>query len=220
VRSIFQLYSTGLGEDLKKATQHLEKLTEIEPRSGKAYYLLATAYYKSGDSKKAYETIMKTFEKDKTLTLVGALTAIEFLAYDLKKLEDAERLGKQLVEADPRYVEGRMLYANILYEEGKKREAEQEYRQVLMLYPKNAGAKLKLGQLLMEQKKYSEAEKFLLEAADVFTHLPLPFQKLAELYYAMGNQRRALEFLEKFHEKGGDENLYLQLKKQFLENHP
>ncbi len=218
VKSITQLYSAGLGEDLKIAIHHLEKLTEIEPGYGVGFYLLSTAYYKSGDPKKAYETVMKAFENDKSLSLHGALVAIEFLTYDLKKLEDAERLGKHLIEIDPRYVEGRMLYANILFEEGKKREAEQEYREVLKLFPKNAGAKLKLGQLLMEQKRYSEAEKFLLEAADVFNRSPFPLQKLAELYHARGDQRKALVFLEKFREKGGDKNLYLQLKQEFLKN--
>lgn len=89
----------------------------------------------------------------------GAYTNAGFAAHNLKKIEKAEQLYKQAIEADSKLAVAYYIYANLLREQKRNDEAEQYYKQAIEVDPKLAAAHYNYANLLYELNKKKEAEQ-------------------------------------------------------------
>ncbi len=155
VRAFYQGYAAWEARDYAAAIDRFEKAVEAAPDWAEAHRWLARAYMDAGMPAKAvphWERVIalegRTPDAVHFLKLareasgVGLSAAEAFFqgvaAYEDGRLDEAERLFRQAVEADPGYAKAWRWLGRVYYETGRYAEAAAAYEKAVELDPEDA----------------------------------------------------------------------------------
>lgn len=163
------VYFYQMGDELDKVETQLKKAMEWDPELYDAYYWMGRIYMEKGkfeDAVKMYEKAIKIQPDDKVTAFLikdtrGRLEngdkAYGFYSdgYDLYEkgnLDDALKLYKKAVDANPKFADAHFWIARILLEQGKFKQSVEEWDKVLELDPGNKRAQWFRNQAVKQKK--------------------------------------------------------------------
>lgn len=144
------LMQQGLAE---KALPLLEKAIRLDPKQEAAHFQLGKALAQLGRGKEADES----FERSFALSPTRGIMARAAEHHAAGRLDEAERLCRQVLQKDPRHVDALRMLGLIAAAAGDLDEAENLLRQALAGAPDHAPAMFELGRVLKELERPEEA---------------------------------------------------------------
>jgi predicted Zn-dependent protease len=126
-----------------------------------------------------------------------ARSALAFLrAMNDEDLGDAERAGREAVEANPNSVSARLRYSQILYSNGKPQEAVREINAATALDPMSPVVHGHAGEMAFAMHNPAEAERHLRRAIELDSTAASPRIALAMVLSQQGRTEEALAMAE------------------------
>lgn len=158
---------------------------ETTPRCSRAHFNLANHYKNRGDVEKALHHYQVAWE---IAPGYGApLWGIGVILAEQGKLDEAEKMFRQVIEMEDRYYPAHYELAEVLERQGRYNEALKEYQKTIQLRPTEPAPYHKIGEILLRQGKLKEAEQYFRKALEIEPGLYISRIKLAE---ALGKQKR------------------------------
>ncbi|CAD5112602.1 DgyrCDS1815 [Dimorphilus gyrociliatus] len=148
---------------LTQAIERLERLLQLEPTSGKAYFGLGLLYMDAKRFDDAYNAYKKSIEI--TPNFRSALFNLALmLNNDMKKHDEALIYLRQLLQHYPNHTKGLLLLGdlNLNYEKDAN-SALENFRKITDIEPNNVQARHNICIVYFEMKRMHEAEKCLVE---------------------------------------------------------
>lgn len=136
-----------------EAVTILQEAVRLAPRLDGAWFNLGKALAASGRGKDADAAFERSFD----LSPERKALAYASRAHQEGKLEEAERLYRQVLRQNPSNVDALRLLANIALQARRPDESEKLLRRALALAPDFVAAHIDLGHLLREQDRFEEA---------------------------------------------------------------
>lgn len=178
-----------------EAVPLLQEATRLDPGAVGAWFNLGRALADSGRGKEADAAFEKSFD----LSPERKSLAYGSKAHQEGKLDEAERLYRQVLRFNPGNVDAMRLLSNILAQTQRADEAEQLLVKALTLTPDFVAARIDLGVVLREQDRFAEAIQsfrtaIAIEPENPRTHFLLggTFAPAGLTYDAIESYRRAL----------------------------
>ncbi len=141
-------------EKYEKAIECFEKVIRLKPRFSRAYVNLGVAYLKTGQTKKAIETLGKGIEKCPTSDIFNNLG----IAYEEKgDIAKAYANYMRASQLNPNNIETHENLARIYYKVKNFEELIRRLEIIIRLDPKRTSAYLNLGGILLMTGKNTEA---------------------------------------------------------------
>ena len=179
-----------------EAVPMLQEATRLDPGAGGAWFNLGRALADIGRGKEADAAFEQSFE----LSPERKSLAYGSRAHQEGKLDEAERLYRQVLRFNPGNVDAMRLLSNITAQTQRPDEAEQLLQRALVLAPDFVAARVDQGLILREQDRFAEAiESFraaiAIEPDNPRTHFLLggTFAPAGLIFDAIASYRRALE---------------------------
>jgi len=99
--------------------------------------------------------------KDNVVTKYNNL--LKILERDIKigKLDEVEKVAKQILEIFPNDLVAKFYLANVYYSQNKVEDAIRLYKEIISLQPENLNARYNLSLALMKKNEFDEAEENL-----------------------------------------------------------
>ncbi|HEX6259287.1 MAG TPA: sulfotransferase [Woeseiaceae bacterium] len=184
-----------------EAADMLRNAVRLDPQLELAWFNLGKALAMLGFGREADEA----FEKSFALNPVRRKLAHAAEHHKEGRLEEAERIYREVVRDHPDNVDALRMLGRIALSAGRNADAERLFRRAVKLAPDYAGAVTDLGRVLKEQNHFDEAiecfEKVIeLEPDNAQAHFQLAgtLAPASLTYRAIECYRRALELQPKF----------------------
>ena len=142
-------------ENLSKATENIEKASELLPNSDLILFQKGYLHLLSKDifvAKEAFESTIKLNPQH-----IEALINLANIETNEKNYEKAEQLYKKAIEIDSKNLNAHLNYATLLYLEKKTHQALEEYRQAVIINPEIPETSNNIGLILRDLENYEEA---------------------------------------------------------------
>ena len=137
----------------EQAVPLLEKACRLDPKLEAAHFQLGKALAQLGRGPDAD----KAFERSFALSPTRGIMAMAAEHHAAGRLEEAERLCRQVLQKDPRHVDALRMLGLIAAAAGDLDEAENLLRQALAGAPDHVAAMFELGRVLKELERPEEA---------------------------------------------------------------
>jgi tetratricopeptide (TPR) repeat protein len=137
----------------QEAVGELETATRLDPGSESAFFALGKALALTGRGKDADRAFEQSFE----LAPERKELAYASRHHQEGRLDEAERMYRNVLRSNPRNVDALRLLANVVARTGRAGEAERLLQKAVSIAPDFAGAHTDLGNLLREQDRFEEA---------------------------------------------------------------
>jgi tetratricopeptide (TPR) repeat protein len=137
----------------EEAVPLLENAIRLDPKSPHAAFNLGKALAKLGRGKEADEAFEEAFKLAPTRKLLAEAARL----HGDGKLDEAERVYRQVLNEEPDNVDALRMLAMLAAAAGKFDDAERLLRRVLSLAPDYFTAHMDLGRILKEQDRYEDA---------------------------------------------------------------
>jgi tetratricopeptide (TPR) repeat protein len=185
----------------REAAEILRKAVRLDPQLDQAWFNLGKALAMLGLGKEADEA----FEKSFALSPERGKLALAAEHHKEGRLEEAERLYREIIRANPKNVDAIRLLGRVALSARRHNDAERLFHRAIRLAPDFTGAMADLARLFKEQNRFDEAiewfEKVIeLEPANPQAHFQLAgtLAPAALTYRAIESYRKALELSPKF----------------------
>jgi tetratricopeptide (TPR) repeat protein len=206
----YQKFITGNPQDLKanirlgtllmkkgKITEgmvHLETANTIAPNNPEVMELLAKGYVKTRRPQEAISLLEKAKElKPQDVTIRKVLVDLYRKSGDLKRARrEVEELVK--VKHDNSFL---LMYAEILYEDGKYKDVEDVVEDIRATDPENVDALMLLAKAQRARKKWNDAIETYKEIIYINADYVPAIYGRAEVYLEQGKPQWALKFFER-----------------------
>ena len=191
-------YGRGLGEEeLKKASEYFQQAIDADPNFVLAYIGMAKAHYNvqvytpedTAIQKKAVEAALAL--DPNSSEALGIQADLKWHDFDWL---GAERGYRQSISSNPNNVQVRDMFCTVLAEMGRMEEASHECQIAQELDPENAH----LPSLFYWRREYSRAITMLRPMIDRHPDDGWMHYLLFQIYAQHGDQKEAIEELEKF----------------------
>jgi tetratricopeptide (TPR) repeat protein len=200
---------------------------ELNPKLAGAYYDLASALQRQGQSKEAATYYQKARDlglENISIRTTKTVVKPDYLqkargCVDRQEWQEACELCKQVLALEPKNVEAYKLLANSFRELGKLQEAMQSYRKALSLQPENAELCRQFGDLLAQQQEWEAVVSAYRRAVELDPKLPGMETRLAHAF----RERAQLDLTAaaSFYNLAIQSNAsQIQTDRHFLEIHP
>ncbi len=174
----FSIFAAACGQSteafLAKGEEYLQKrkfhdammqfrsAAESDSGSARAHWGLARSYENLGQFNEALEELRKTVELDETNLDAKAKLGNYFLLLVPPMVAEAETIRDEILEADPKFIEGHMLTASIMAALGQPdADVVAAVNRAIALNPKRIESYISLQRLYMTRDKTAEAEAAL-----------------------------------------------------------
>ncbi|MCS7234271.1 MAG: tetratricopeptide repeat protein [Synergistetes bacterium] len=137
------------------------RAVQLDPTERMAQFALARAYMLVGNWPMAEKEWKRFFEIE---TDWNAMINYSIVLVNLRKLEEAERVAREIVRVQPQLVEGYNILGGLLVEKGKFDEAEPYLKKATEIDPKNPVPYYNLGYLYYKKGDSDKALLYLEEA--------------------------------------------------------
>lgn len=142
---------TGLFPD---SVAHLVDKTQWKAQA-KYHFTKGEMLSLKGDSEEAIGEFKLALIYDKASTAIHLRLAMEYLT--LSEITEALTFTEEALKLDPKFIEARLLLANIYSGLKSNDTAERHYKKILKQEPQHFQARIYLGALLVKQKKFFQA---------------------------------------------------------------
>lgn len=196
---------------VEKQGQNFRLLGKIDAVAG----LYRTAWDKTGNP--LFGEKLASFYEDQEMyaSLLDVLRKLaeenpDNLHYELQKARAQILAGhpdsamiayEALIKKNPEEREFLSPYATLLFDRGRYPEAKTVFQKLIKSQPENPIYHFYLGSIGMEMKDRAQAESELKKAIDLDGKVPEYWAKLASFYIKEGQEKKALDLLEKMGEK-------------------
>jgi len=184
-----------------EAANVLRNAVRLDPELELAWFNLGKALAMLGFGKEADEA----FEKSFSLNPVRKKLAHAAEHHKKGRLEEAERLYREVVRDHPDNVDALRMLGRVALSAGRNADAERLFRRAIKLAPDFAGALTDLGRVLKEQNQFEEAIECFGKVIDLEPENPQAHFQLASTlapaaltYRAIESYRKALALQPKF----------------------
>ena len=183
---------------LNNAISYLNEVVESDaPNLEKAIALtyIGIIHDDKNNYKKAIEFYQRALKYDDKSTIAYRNLAISYR--HLKDYEAATKTIKKALEIEPNNIQNRILFGNILYEQGNYNKAISEYEEVLKIKPE-AAAYHNLALALFKTGKESQSIEYLIKAGaadNTGSVAHLAYSKLGVLYIERKDYAAAEKYL-------------------------
>jgi tetratricopeptide (TPR) repeat protein len=141
------------------ALMQFRSAAESDKDSAKAHWGLARAYENLGLFNETLDELRKTVELDDANLDAKAKLANYFLLVQPPMIAEAEKLRQEILEIDPKFVEGHILTASIMAAQGRPdRDIVATVNNAIALDPKRVETYVSLERLYMTRNNAAEAE--------------------------------------------------------------
>ena len=185
----------------REAADILRNAVRLDPTLEQGWFNLGKALATLGLGKEADEA----FEKSFALNPERGKLALAAEHHKEGRLEEAERLYREVIRANPRNVDAIRLLGRVALSARRNDDAERLFQRAIRLAPDFTGAMADLARLCKEQNRFEEAiewcEKVIeLEPKNAQAHFQLAgtLAPAALTYRAIDAYRKALELSPKF----------------------
>ena len=132
---------------------------ESDSGSAKAHWGLARAYENLGQFNDVLDELRKTVELDDTNLEAKAKLGNYFLLVQPPMIAETEKIRNEILEADPKFIEGHILAASIMAAQGKPdAEVVNAVNKAIALNPQRIESYISLERLYTTREKAPEAE--------------------------------------------------------------
>lgn len=138
-----------------------DRAVQLDPTERMAQFALARAYMLVGNWVMAEREWRRFFEIESDW---NAMINYSVVLTQLRKLDEAERVARDIVRIQPQLVEGYNVLGGLLVEKGKLDEAEYYLKRAIEINPKHPIPYYNLAYLYYKQGKNEEALRYLVEA--------------------------------------------------------
>lgn len=174
---------------LPEAVIEYKNAINIDARYGEARYKLGDTYERQGDRQRAYGEFIRAAD-----LLPGRedvqLKAASYLLL-AAQYADAKTIAENLLKANPKNVDAKIIKANALAMLKDSSGALAEFEAAIQLDPKRADSYVNLGYYQASGQNFVEAEKILREAVAVDPRSVNAHVGLARLFLATGDRSKA-----------------------------
>jgi tetratricopeptide (TPR) repeat protein len=136
-----------------EALPFLERATRLDPSLDRAWFTLGKAYALLGRGIEADAAFERSFERSPERGMLARAAEHQKEG----RTEEAEKLYRRVLHANPRNVDALRLLASIAAAAGHAEDAEAMLQEAIRLAPDYLLALIDLGQLYKEQDRYAEA---------------------------------------------------------------
>ncbi len=185
----------------REAADVLRKAVRLDPGLEQGWFNLGKALAMLGFGKDADEA----FEKSFALNPERGKLALAAEHHKAGRFEEAERLYREIIRANPKNVDAIRLLGRVALSAGRHNDAERLFQRAIRLAPDFSGAMTDLARLLKEQNRFDEAIEWCermveLEPGNPQAHFQLAgtLAPAALTYRAIGAYERALELAPTF----------------------
>lgn len=167
------------------------------PKEAVDLYEKALTSEKAGDNKKALEQLQQAVAIDGTFAL--ALNEMAFIYERIGQRDKALETMDQAVKVAPDVFELRLSYGLLLAKTRQFSQAEPQLRRAVELKNGSTFARLNHGKVLIQLQSFADAERELQEVVKLGgSDVPMAYRYLGALYMQTGNDKLAVEALEKY----------------------
>jgi tetratricopeptide (TPR) repeat protein len=133
------------------------------------------------------------WEHRRTMPTVAELLNLARERYQAGDFAAADRLYRQVLEAEPACVEALVLLAVTCHQVGDFLQAEAAYRQALAVHPHDAEVHFRMAMVLMSLSRPEEAARHLREAVRLRPESPEPWNNLGNVLFLQGKFPEAVD---------------------------
>ena len=197
------LQGSGALEDrnIDDAISFLEKSVALDPGFALARAKLAQAYLRKNIDTKETKWLAMADQEAGKAALGGQNPEVLMSQAMIRKAtgntDDAIRLFRQALQADPANVEALRFLADALDSAGRLKEAEATYREGLRLRPGYWPLYESLGDFYSRHQEYSEAERTFSTGLSLAAETPSLYYNLGAMYFRMSRWEDAQKAFEK-----------------------
>jgi len=192
---------------LSEAEREFRAGLEANPGSVMLMVNLGLTLRLQGRFEEARELLLPALEDPTTLRMAGhTLAQIDLETGDL---DEAERVARRVLEAEPDSGDLHNTLGLILERRGLAAEARQEYMTAAGLDPDAALPRNNLGNLAKKAGLLDEAESWYLRAIEADPYFMGAYNNLALVYQARGQMQRAIDLYDRALSKSPDNSVVL-----------
>jgi tetratricopeptide (TPR) repeat protein len=154
----------------QEASIEYRNAIQIDDKLAAAHWGLARAYEGLQRAQEAFEELRKTTQLDPNNLEARAKLATIYLAASKGRPEyiaEAERLGNEMLQKDPNYVEGHILVGSVLFAQNKPDEARAKFIHAVELDPKRIESYMSLARFYVVTKDPAKAEETFKRALSI-----------------------------------------------------
>jgi len=156
----------------QEASIEFRNAVQLDDRSAPAHWGLAQAYEGLELFPQAVQEMRRTIEVDpNNLDARARLGNYYLLAYQGQKKEEllteADKLAEEILARDPKYIEGHILKAGLLYTRGKKDEALARLNEAIQIDPNRVESHLGLARFYQNSGEPAKAEETFKRALSI-----------------------------------------------------
>ena len=196
-----------------------KEILSFEKEKPDVYLSLAVTYIHKEDYRAA-ETVLKDalsrFKDNDDL-----LFNLAIVCEKEKRFDEMEAYLRKVIEINPNHANALNYLGYSYAEKGiHLKEAQSLIERAVALKPDNGYILDSLGWVFFKSGNREEALKTLLRAAELVKDDPTVFEHIGDVYHAMNEEDKAVEFWKKaleFDKKGEDEGLKERVEKKILE---
>jgi predicted Zn-dependent protease len=172
-----------------KARAALEKLLQLDNRSGFALSQLGRLEMASKNYTKAVDYLRRAHER----RLDDATAAFDYgQALDLSgDLAGAQDVLQSSLKLNPNQFSARLLLGRVYFRSNDWKAAQDQFEAALLLQPGSVEAQMSLAKVLISQKKFADAVELLEPMAGSLRKNPEVFELLAQAYTGLGRRQDA-----------------------------
>jgi tetratricopeptide (TPR) repeat protein len=183
--------------------RHTVDYLKVDPKDTDMLFLLAAAYYRNGDYKKA-ENVLKSSLRINPGN-VYVLTNLAIIYLKLDKTGMAIHCLNDAINTDPKYSPAHQTLGNANYSLSKYEQSIKSYETVLRLKPKDVNAHINIAGAYYKLEKFDEALGFLNNAlTHASRNITLDYN-LGLVYKALDNHREASKYFKKVLSKNSND---------------
>lgn len=179
------------GRYFREAAAVAQRALELNPADPNLYLVAIKAYQDAGDHPSALRIAERAIRRFPNLARINFEYGFEL--HRAGRPQEGLPFIQKAMELAPDYEEPYFFSGEILLKEGRFEEAAAQLRRAIALRRDYMAAWVALGRALMGLKRYEEAAAELRRAIQIDPRHPHPHLVLSQVYFRMGDERRATE---------------------------
>ena len=206
----------------QEATLEFRNAIQIDDNSAAAHWGLARAYEGLERYPEMLDELRKTINKDTNNLDARIKLGNYYLAGSRGRTDvigEAERLAKEVLDKDPKNIEGHILMGSVLFQQNQKDKAFEELNHAVQLDPNRVESYLSLAKFYVANRTLEKAEEIYRKAISLNANSPLAHSEYGKFLAQSNRQAEAEAELRKAVEVGpNDKNSRFVLASYYLVN--
>ena len=198
----------------QEASLEFRNAIQIDDNLAPAHWGLARAYEGLERFPEMLDELRKTINKDTNNLDARVKLGNYYLAGSRGRADvigEAERLAKEILEKDPKNIEGHILMGSVLFQQNQKDKAFEELNHAIQLDPNRVESYLSLAKFHMANNEPQKAEELYKKAISVNANSPLAHTEYGKFLTQSNRPAEAEAELRKAVEVGpNDRNVALR----------